>query len=249
MTRVAIITGVSGGIGRATAQLFEEQGWTVEGIDIRDEPVPGVARNFRCDLADAAALERTFSAIAEHHPRVHALINNAAVQLAKPLLETSAEEWDRVLDTNARSVFLGIKAAFPLLAAARPSAVVNVSSVHAVATARDISAYAASKGAVAALTRAAAIELAEHGIRVNAVLPGAVDTAMLRAGLTRDHAGAGSVEARLQTLGERTVMGRVGRPLEIARMILFLASEEQSSFATGQMFVVDGGATSRLSTE
>jgi glucose 1-dehydrogenase len=118
-----------------------------------------------------------------------------------------------------------------------------------VATSRDIAAYAASKGGALALTRAMALELAADGIRVNVILPGAVDTSMLRAGLTRGHMSGNSIQEQLDALGDRTVMGRVGEPAEIARAILFLASSEQASFITGQALVVDGGATARLSTE
>ena len=112
-----------------------------------------------------------------------------------------------------------------------------------------IAAYAASKGALLALTRALAIELAPDSIRVNAVLPGAVDTPMLRSGLTRGHLQGANVQELMQDLGRRTVMGRVGRPEEIAQAILFLADGDRSSFMTGQTLVVDGGATARLSTE
>ena len=128
-------------------------------------------------------------------------------------------------------------------------AIVNVSSVHAVATSANISAYAASKGGLLALTRAMAIEFAPDNIRVNAILPGAVDTPMLRAGLDRDHAGGGSMLDRLENLARKTVNGRIGRPEEIAHTIYFLADNAQSSFMTGQALIVDGGATARLSTE
>ena len=116
--------------------------------------------------------------------QLHALINNAAIQIAKPLLETSMEEWNAVLASNLSSVFLGVKLAYPLLKAAGGGAIVNVSSVHAVATSANIAAYAASKGGLLALTRAIAIEFAPDNIRANAILPGAVDTPMLRAGLS-----------------------------------------------------------------
>ena len=151
--------------------------------------------------------------------------------------------------SNLRSVFLSAKLAYPLLQNRGGGAVVNVSSVHAVATSKDIAAYAASKGGLLALTRAMAIEFAEDNVRVNAILPGAVDTPMLRAGLNRDHAGSGTMQSRLENLARRTVSGKVGRPEEIAQAIYFLADEEQSSFMTGQAMIVDGGATARLSTE
>jgi NAD(P)-dependent dehydrogenase (short-subunit alcohol dehydrogenase family) len=118
-----------------------------------------------------------------------------------------------------------------------------------VATSANIAAYAASKGGLLALTRAMAIEFAADNIRVNAILPGAVDTPMLRAGLNRGHVGHGDMQERLDNLAAKTVNGRVGEPEEIARTIYFLADNTQSSFITGQALIADGGATARLSTE
>jgi NAD(P)-dependent dehydrogenase (short-subunit alcohol dehydrogenase family) len=150
---------------------------------------------------------------------------------------------------NLRSVFVGVKLAYPLLKAGGGGAVVNVSSVHAVQTSANIACYATSKGGLLALTRAMAIEFAPDNIRVNAVLPGAVDTPMLHAGLARGHVGQGNLNQRLDNLARKTVIGRVGTPREIANAIYFLADEDQSSFMTGQALIVDGGATARLSTE
>jgi NAD(P)-dependent dehydrogenase (short-subunit alcohol dehydrogenase family) len=118
-----------------------------------------------------------------------------------------------------------------------------------VQTSANIAAYAASKGGLLALTRAIAIEFAKDNIRVNAILPGAVDTPMLRAGLNRGHLTGDDIYARLDNLARKTVNGRVGKPEEIAHAIYFLADENQSSFMTGQAMIVDGGATARLSTE
>jgi NAD(P)-dependent dehydrogenase (short-subunit alcohol dehydrogenase family) len=193
-------------------------------------------------------MENIFDRAHQFTKSLDALVNNAAVQVAKPLMETTVEEWDAVMASNLRSVFLGVKLAYPLLKE-EGGAIVNVSSVHAIQTSANIAAYAASKGGLLALTRAMAIEFAPDNIRVNAILPGAVDTPMLRAGLGRGHAGHGDVQERLDNLARKTVSGKVGRPEEIARAIYFLADNEQSSFMTGQALVVDGGATARLSTE
>lgn len=249
MQRVVLITGVAGGIGRATAQVFAEAGWRVVGVDRGAAAAPeGVARYIRADIADIAASQAIFAEVTSEEGRLDALVNNAGVQVAKPLVETTPEEWDTVMGSNLRSVYLAIRHAHPLLRA-QGGAIVNVSSVHAVATSANIAAYAASKGALSALTRAVAIELARERIRVNAVLPGAVDTPMLHAGLMRGHVAGANLEELMGALAARTVMGRIGHPREIGRAILFLADETLSSFITGQELVVDGGATARLSTE
>jgi NAD(P)-dependent dehydrogenase (short-subunit alcohol dehydrogenase family) len=246
-----LITGASGGIGRATVALFAEKGWRVIGVDRQpfggDFPENGLF--IRADIARPEDLDTIFEQVRAFTPALDALVNNAAYQIAKPLLETSAAEWDAVMAVNLRATFLAAKLAHPLLKAAGGGAIVNVSSVHAIQTSANIAAYAASKGGLLALTRAMAIEFAPDNIRVNAILPGAVDTPMLRAGLGRGHVDGGTVHQRLENLARKTVNGRVGKPEEIARAIYFLADETQSSFMTGQPLVVDGGATARLSTE
>jgi glucose 1-dehydrogenase len=249
--RVVLITGAGGGIGRATVNVFASYGWRVIGVDRRviDEPLPGNVIMIHADISREENLRIVYEQVKAFTPALDAVVNNAAIQIAKPLIETSAEEWDEVMAHNLRSVFLGAKLAYPLLVAAGGGAIVNVSSVHAVATSKNISVYAASKGGLLALTRAMAIEFAPENIRVNAILPGAVDTPMLRAGLERGHLDGGSVLDRLENLAQKTVMGRVGMPEEIGHSIYFLADGVQSSFMTGQAMIVDGGATARLSTE
>jgi len=258
-TKTVLITGAAGGIGRATVALFAEKGWRVIGVDrapfdeAQGEPFgntfPEDGLFIQADISLGEELEVIFAKAREFTDSLDALVNNAAYQIAKPLVETTVEEWDAVMASNLRSVFLGVKLAHPLLKARDGGAVVNVSSVHAIQTSANIAAYAASKGGLLALTRAMAIEFAPDNIRVNAILPGAVDTPMLRAGLGRGHVGGGDMQERLDNLARRTVSGKVGKPEEIAHAIYFLADEEQSSFMTGQALVVDGGATARLSTE
>ena len=254
--RAVLITGAGGGIGRACLAEFAARGWRVIGVDRSPlDPVQGgpdfARRGFfiQADISHPESAEKIFEQVLGFSPRLDALVNNAAVQVAKPVVETSVEEWDAVMASNLRSVFLFVKLAHPLLKAAGGGAIVNVSSVHAIQTSANIAAYAASKGGLLALTRALAIEFAPDNIRVNAILPGAVDTPMLRAGLDRGHAGRGDMQERLDNLARRTVNGRVGQPSEIAHAIYFLADGSQSSFMTGQALVVDGGATARLSTE
>jgi glucose 1-dehydrogenase len=249
--RTVLITGAAGGIGRATVRCFAEAGWRVIGVDRSSfgESFPELGLFIQSDISQPENLGLIFERAHAYSEQLHVLVNNAAVQIAKPLLETSAEEWDTVMGSNLRAVFLSVKLAHPLFKAAGGGAIVNVSSVHAIATSANIASYAASKGGLLALTRAMAIEFAPDQIRVNAILPGAVDTPMLHAGLSRGHVGGGTLPERLENLASKTVIGRVGKPEEIARAIYFLADHHQSSFMTGQALVVDGGATARLSTE
>jgi glucose 1-dehydrogenase len=249
--RSVLITGAAGGIGRATVHLFAEKGWHVIGVDRSpfgdDFPANGVF--IQTEISNPDLMEEISHRVKSFTPSLNALVNNAAVQVAKPLIETTVEEWDMIIANNLRPAFLLSKLAYPLFLIAGGGAIVNVSSVHAVQTSANIAAYATSKGGLLSLTRATAIEFAKDNIRVNAILPGAVDTPMLRAGLNRGHVSGDDITTRLDNLARKTVNGRVGRPEEIAQAIYFLADDSQSSFMTGQAMIVDGGATARLSTE
>jgi glucose 1-dehydrogenase len=249
MDRIAIITGAAGGIGRAVANLFAREGWKVIATDRKEASDFEEGVDFHhMDVSDPQSIERLFKHLGSWTDELHAIINNAAIQICKPMIEMEVEEWDAIMASNLRSIFLTTRAGYPFLKKGKGS-IVNVSSVHALATSSDIAAYAASKGGIVALTRAMALEFAKDDIRVNSVLPGAIDTHMLRSGLNRNHVKGSSLEDRMQDLAEKTVLGRIGEPEEIAKSILFLAEGKQSSFMTGQMLVVDGGATARLSTE
>lgn len=248
--RSVLVTGANGGIGRACVREFSKKGWSVIGVDLDpvdfDYPEDGLF--IQTDISIAENVSELFSQVAKMYPKLNALVNNAAIQIAKPLLATTLEEWDTLMNINLRAIFYSVQQAYPLLKAAK-GAIVNVSSVHAVATSADIASYAASKGALLALTRAMAIEFADDDVRVNTILPGAVDTPMLEAGLSRGHVSGSTLADRKADLARKTVIGRVGTPVEIARAIIFLADNDQSSFMTGQPLLVDGGATIRLSTE
>ena len=247
-----LITGVLGGIGGATAALFQSEGWRVIGVDVAELP-EGEASNtdrlIRMDIADPDEVSALFESIGREDGRLDTLVNNAALQVCKSFEDTTLEDWDRIMAVNLRAPFWCIKQALPLLRASEHGSVVNVSSVHAVATAPQFAAYAASKGALGALTRALAVELAEEGIRINAILPGAVDTPMLRSGFSRGHLEGDNLEDQLREFYARHRIGRIARPEEIAQAILFLADGQRSAFVTGEGLVVDGGVSVTLSTE
>ncbi len=249
MPRLAVVTGAAGGIGRATAAAFIKAGWEVIGLDQHSaSDLPQGATFDQIDVSDSGQVEAFFGTLADSGSRLDALVNIAAIPLNKAFMDIEPEEWDRVQAVNLRSIFLMSKAAYPLLKPTQ-GAIVNVGSVHAIATSIHTSAYAASRGGMLALSRALAIEFGPEGVRVNTVLPGAVDTKMVRDSLSQGHLGAGTVEQRLKELSRRTLLGRMAVPEEIAPAILFLADSDRSSFITGYALKVDGGGTAGLSTE
>jgi len=234
VTRVAVVTGAGGGIGGSICDDLEATGWRVIAVDRDPVDRPGA---LQIDIGDVHAVIEGLGML----ERVDALVNNAALQLFKPIRDTSVEEWDALMAVNLRAPFVCLRALTERLIETQ-GAVVNISSVHAVATSPSIAAYAASKGGLLAFTRAAALELAPHRVRVNAVIPGAVDTPALRDGFERRH------DAE-RSLIERTPLGRIGRPVEIAKAVAFLLDAERSGYLTGESLTVDGGVLARLSSE
>lgn len=247
MTKTVVITGACGGIGSGAAVAFRNAGWKIIGVD-RADPIDDFQFDefVSADLAAEGGVDAIRSELS-HIDRLDALVNNAALQVNQPLVQTTDEEWTAVMNTNVRAAFQMIREFHSALSAARGS-VVNVSSVHAVATSMNVAVYAISKGALVALTRSAALELAAEGIRCNAVLPGAVMTPMLEAGLSRREHPDGP-DGNLKALIARTPLGFVATPEQVAPTIVHLADTELSPYTTGQMMVVDGGATIRLGTE
>jgi len=249
--KIALITGVSNGIGKATAELFLENHWTVIGVD--KIKFPKKYHNYfhfiKSDLAYEDSPRKIIKEIKSNFGKLDSLINNAAIQICKPLVDTSINEWEKTTNTNLRSVFLLIKYAYPLLKKSGSGSIVNVCSVHSKVTSKGLSAYATSKGGLLMMTKAASIELSKDNIRVNSVLPGAIDTKMLENGLTRGHLKGSSIDDLKAELGKKHSIGRIGLASEVAHAIHFLSDSEKSSFINGQSIVVDGGATARLSTE
>lgn len=245
--QVAVVTGGGSGIGQAVVTRLAEHGAVVEFADVSAEGAAGTEGDLRrrglrvrghvVDVSDADQVAAFTRRVAGSHPSVGALVNSAGIQRYGTVETTSLQTWDEVFAVNVRSMYLLARHVIPLM---RPGggAIVNICSVQAVATQRNVVAYTASKGAVAAMTRAMAVDHAHEGIRVNAVLPGSVETPMLRAS-ARDIAPQ-DPDRVIREWGSGHPLGRVGQPCEIADACVFLVSE-LSSFVTGAELRVDGG--------
>lgn len=247
--KVVLITGANGGIGTAMCKTFKERNWIVVGTDMSREATHAYVDTYiSADLTKPVSQEQIISTIQEKYAQLDCIINNAACQICKPIWSMSVEEWDSVYHCNVRSVFLFAKHGLDLLRANKGN-IINVSSVHSIATSDEIAAYASSKAAVSGLTKNLAIELGKFGIRVNSICPGAVDTPMLRRGLLRGHAGGGRSDEVLETFAKTHLLGNVGQPREIANFVYFLADDTNGKFINGANLLIDGGASIKLATE
>lgn len=242
MSKVVLISGVNGGIGTSLSLSFKESGWNVIGIDIRGGSNDHCDHFLKLDVSDPVSVKSGFDIVLNNYARVDCLINNAAIQVEKTLAETTEKEWEKVFRVNLHSVFFMVKYFIKLL---NNSSIINISSVHARATSKGLAAYAASKGALSSLTRSMAIELADLGIRVNAILPGAIETPMLQKGFERKN----SADKARRILVEATPLHKIGDPADVANLALFLADNSKSGNITGQEFVCDGGVLARLASE
>ena len=257
--KMVLITGVCGGIGKATAEVFSNKGWFVMGLDCR-EGDEFCDKKLTLNLLHEDSIQTIVDAVQTQHKQLHCIVNNAAYQVCLPSENYSHEQ--SKLDDHWNATFgVNLKVPYQLCVRLRPflkkskGSIVNLSSVHATHTSKNISLYAMSKGALSAMTRALALEFSEDLIRVNSVCPGATNTEMLLSGLRRN--APPELDTREESIEEHMLkkikgahcLNRIAEPQDIAETVYFLGNNASSAFMTGQSIVVDGGATVRLSTE
>nr|WP_119611829.1 SDR family oxidoreductase [Streptomyces acidiscabies] len=242
--QVVIVTGAGSGIGRATALRFAERGWTVVAADVDEGAAartvaelktPGKAVSV--DVSDSARVAALISTVVQSFGRIDVLVNNAGIGFRGTVETIEEADWDRVMAVNAKGVFLCSKYAIPELAKTG-GRIVNVASYTAAQGIADRAAYVASKGAIASLTRAMAVDHIGQGIRVNAVAPGTVNSPYFAKMLAESP----DPESLRASLDGRAPVGRMAEPEEIADAIVWLASEE-SGFVVGSVLTVDGGTS------
>jgi NAD(P)-dependent dehydrogenase (short-subunit alcohol dehydrogenase family) len=237
---IALVTGGAQGIGYACAEALAADGARIILADINADGVQAAAKKLGngtvglvCDMADPAQITAMFDEIETNHGFVEVLVNNAGIALPGDLLTIEAEQFTKVIDVNLTGTFLATqRAARAMVANKIEGAIVNMSSVNAVISIPSIAAYCASKGGVMQLTKASSLALAPHNIRVNAVGPGSIDTAML--------AGVNADPAAMATVMSRTPLKSIGEARDVADAVAFLASKK-AKYITGETIYVDGG--------
>ena len=245
--KVAIISGGARGMGAAEAKLFAREGAKVIICDVLEDEgrqteaeineVGGDAVFVKLDVTSQDEWENAVNTAIERFGKLDILVNNAGIIVQSTIEDMTVELWDKVMDVNAKGVFLGTKTAIPHMEEAGGGSIVNISSISGIVGQDNVNAgYNASKGAVRIFTKAAAVQYAKENIRVNSIHPGPIATPMTAEGRADPE--------RVALTAERTPLGRYGEPEEVANAVLFLASDE-ASYVTGSEIVVDGGYTAQ----
>ena len=246
--KVALITGVAAGIGLETARLFLGEGARVALVDLDDDDLSDAARDLgnpddlltiAADVSSVEDSKRYVAQTVEAFGRIDVFFNNAGIEgKVAPLVDQKIEDFDRVLAVNVRGAFLGLQHVLPVMIGQKSGSVINMSSIAGLKGSPNVAPYITSKHAVVGLTRAAAIEAAGHNVRVNSVHPSPVNTRMMRS--LEEGFNPGHGEEVKQQLADTIPLGRYGESLDIANLVLFLASDE-SAFITGAQYPIDGG--------
>ena len=245
--KVAIISGGARGMGAAEAKLFAREGAKVIICDVLEDEgrqteaeineVGGDAVFVKLDVTSQYEWENAVNTAIERFGKLDILVNNAGIIVQSTIEDMTVELWDKVMDVNAKGVFLGTKTAIPHMKEVGGGSIVNISSISGIIGQDNVNAgYNASKGAVRIFTKAAAVQYAKENIRVNSIHPGPIATPMTAEGRADPE--------RVALTAERTPLGRYGEPEEVANAVLFLASDE-ASYVTGSEIVVDGGYTAQ----
>ncbi len=244
--KIALVTGGAQGMGRTHSLLLAREGAKVVLTDVNEAAGQATVEEIVKSGGDAVFLlhnvaseddwTRVIDSAVEKYGRIDILVNNAGILIMKTLQDTTEADWDRTLDIDAKGVFLGCKAVLPAMKDSGKGSIINISSIYGLIGAPSAAAYQAAKGAVRLLTKAAAVDFAPFGIRVNSVHPGVIETPMTKDLLASPE----NAKAMLGT----TILGRAAQPEEVSAAVLFLASDD-ASFITGAELVVDGGYTTQ----
>jgi len=236
--KIALITGGARGQGAAEAELFVEAGATVIITDVLDDEGKATAERLgdevtymHHDVTDGAGWDAVVADVMQQHGRIDVLVNNAGIFVVKPLEATTDEDWDKMIAINQTGVFYGLRAVAPVMKEQGSGSIVNISSIAGLRGAHVAFAYSATKWAVRGMTKSAAQDLAPHGVRVNSVHPGLIDTAMLQ-----EFAGAAD------QMKQQIPMGRFAEAEEVGRLVRYLASDD-SEYCNGHEFTIDGAYT------
>ncbi|HEY5969103.1 MAG TPA: SDR family oxidoreductase [Chitinophagaceae bacterium] len=244
--KVMIVSGGASGLGLAAAEKFAKNGYNIVLIDINEEKGKKAEQKIKsmgvdavfclCDISNKEQVQNAAKITKEKFGRADVLINNAGLEVRGSILQCDEDDWTRLYNINLKGIYYMSNAFVPMMLEQKKGAVVNTGSILGYRTVPERAAYASSKGAIDTLTRTMAFDLAQHNIRVNCVVPGAIDTPLLRGSINDSPDPAGTEKF----LGSKSVFGRMGTSEEVANVMYFLSSDE-ASFVTGAAYFVDGG--------